>query len=115
MRDAVICEPLRTAVGGFGGALRDVPVQELGATVVRALIERSGIPPESVDDLVLGHGYPSMDAPALGRVVALGPCRAEQPLLFYRGRYRVPDAASADAPPEVVDTLLAWPRHADWI
>ena len=51
----------------------------------------------------------------LGRVVELGPCRAEQPLLFYRGRYGVPDAASADAQPEVVDTLLAWPRHADWI
>ena len=51
----------------------------------------------------------------LGRVVELGPCGAEQPLLFYRGRYGVPDAASADAPPEVVDTLLAWPRHADWM
>ena len=51
----------------------------------------------------------------LGRVVELGPCSAEQPLLFYRGRYGVPDAASAGAAPEVVDTLLAWPRHADWI
>ncbi|WP_347057441.1 acetyl-CoA C-acetyltransferase [Blastococcus sp. HT6-30] len=71
MRDAVICEPLRTPVGGFGGSLRDVPVQELAATVIRALMERTGLPPESVDDVLLGHCYPTMDAPALGRVAAL--------------------------------------------
>jgi acetyl-CoA C-acetyltransferase len=71
VRDAVICEPLRTPVGGFGGSLRDVPVQELAATVIRALMERSGLPPESVDDVLLGHCYPTMDAPALGRVAAL--------------------------------------------
>ncbi|MDK3257939.1 acetyl-CoA C-acetyltransferase [Blastococcus capsensis] len=71
MREAVICEPLRTPVGGFGGSLRDVPVQELAATVIRALIERTGLPPESVDDVLLGHCYPTMDAPALGRVAAL--------------------------------------------
>jgi acetyl-CoA C-acetyltransferase len=71
MRDAVICEPLRTPVGGFGGALRDVPAHELAATVIRALVERTGLPPESVDDVVLGHCYPTMDAPAIGRVAAL--------------------------------------------
>jgi acetyl-CoA C-acetyltransferase len=71
MREAVICEPLRTPVGGFGGSLRDVPVQELASTVIRALMERTGLPPESVDDVVLGHCYPTMDAPALGRVAAL--------------------------------------------
>src|SRR5688572_30940695 len=68
---AVICEPLRTPVGGFGGSLRDVPPQELAATVIRALIERTGLPPESVDDVLLGHCYPTMDAPAIGRVAAL--------------------------------------------
>ena len=71
MRDAVICEPLRTPVGGFGGSLRDVPVQDLASTVIRALLERTGLPPESVDDVVLGHCYPTMEAPALGRVAAL--------------------------------------------
>jgi acetyl-CoA C-acetyltransferase len=71
MRDAVICEPLRTPVGGFGGSLRDVPVQELAVTVVRAVMERTGLPPESVDDVLLGHCYPTMEAPALGRVAAL--------------------------------------------
>ncbi len=71
MREAVICEPLRTPVGGFGGSLRDVPVQELAATVIRALIERTGIPPESVEDVLLGNCYPTMDAPAIGRVAGL--------------------------------------------
>src|SRR4051794_6569603 len=71
VRDAVICEPLRTPVGGFGGTLKDVPVQDLAATVIRALVERTGLPPESVDDVLLGHCYPTMEAPALGRVAAL--------------------------------------------
>src|SRR3712207_1229921 len=71
VREAVICEPLRTPVGGFGGSLRDVPVQELAATVIRALLERTGLPHEAVDDVLLGHSYPTMDAPALGRVAAL--------------------------------------------
>jgi 3-hydroxy-9,10-secoandrosta-1,3,5(10)-triene-9,17-dione monooxygenase reductase component len=50
----------------------------------------------------------------LGRVTELGPCRPLRPLLFYRGRY-AETAARAASPPEIVDTLLAWPRHADWI
>ena len=71
MRDAVICSPLRTAVGTFGGMFADVPVQELASTVVRAVLDRTGIDPERVDDVVLGQGYPNGEAPALGRVAAL--------------------------------------------
>lgn len=71
MRDAVICEPVRTPVGGFGGSLRDVPAQVLATTVIEALLARTGLPPESVDDVLLGHCYPTMDAPAIGRVAAL--------------------------------------------
>ena len=71
MRDAVICEPVRTPVGGFGGALRDVPAHELAAIVIRAVLDRTGLPGDAVDDVVLGHSYPTMDAPAIGRVAAL--------------------------------------------
>jgi acetyl-CoA C-acetyltransferase len=71
VRDAVICEPLRTPVGGFGGSLRDVPAVDLATTVVTALMERTGLPPDAVDDVLLGHCYPTMDAPAIGRVAAL--------------------------------------------
>ena len=49
----------------------------------------------------------------VGRVTRLGACRAGRPLLFYRGRYAATDPGHG--PAEVVDTLLAWPRHADWM
>ena len=71
MREAVICEPLRTPVGRYGGALRDVPAQELGTVVVRELVTRTGIDPAAVDDVIFAQCYPSMDAPAFGRVVGL--------------------------------------------
>ncbi len=71
MREAVICEPLRTAVGGFGGVYRDVPVSVLAATVVGELVRRTSLPGEAVDDVVFGQGYPNGEAPALGRVAAL--------------------------------------------
>lgn len=71
MREAVICEPLRTAVGGYGGEFRDVPAVTLATTVIRAILERTGIPPEMVDDVVFGQCYPNGEAPAIGRVAAL--------------------------------------------
>jgi acetyl-CoA C-acetyltransferase len=71
MRDAVICEPLRTPVGAFGGSLRDVPAHELAAAVARELLARTGLPGDAVDDMIMGNCYPTMDAPAFGRVVAL--------------------------------------------
>lgn len=71
MRDAVICEPLRTAVGGFGGMYRDVPATVLAATVIEELVRRTSLPSEAIDDVVLGHGYPNGEAPAIGRVAAL--------------------------------------------
>ncbi|MEU5994010.1 acetyl-CoA C-acetyltransferase [Spirillospora sp. NPDC047418] len=71
MRDAVICEPLRTPIGRFGGTLKTVPPVELAATAIRALVERTGLPGDAVDEVVLGHCYPTSDAPAIGRVAAL--------------------------------------------
>ena len=71
MADVVICEPLRTPVGGFGGSLAEVPPHTLAATTIRALLERTGLPADSIDDVLLGHCYPTMDAPAIGRVAAL--------------------------------------------
>ena len=71
MREALICEPLRTPVGRFGGMFRDVPVTDLATTVISALLERTGLPPEAVDDVLLGQAYANGEAPALGRVAAL--------------------------------------------
>ncbi|MGR3781686.1 MAG: acetyl-CoA C-acetyltransferase [Albimonas sp.] len=71
MNDAYICSPLRTPVGGFGGSLKPMMAHELGAIVVKALLERTEIAPQDVDDVLFAQCYPSMEAPALGRVVAL--------------------------------------------
>jgi acetyl-CoA C-acetyltransferase len=70
-RDAVICEPLRTPVGRFGGVFRDVSAQALAATVIRELVARTGLRGEHVDDVIMGQCYASGEAPALGRVAAL--------------------------------------------
>ena len=53
--DIVISTPLRTAIGTFGGALKDVPATELGATVAKAVIERSGVGAEHVDQVIVGN------------------------------------------------------------
>ena len=51
----------------------------------------------------------------VGRVLTLGECRGDGPLLFFKGRYHSASPVPAGTEPEVVDTLLAWPRHTDWI
>jgi acetyl-CoA acetyltransferase family protein len=71
MRDAVICEPLRTAVGGFGGVFRDVPPAKLAATVIAELVQRTSLPASEIDDVILGQCYANGEAPAIGRVAAL--------------------------------------------
>ena len=71
MNDVVICEPVRTAVGGFGGAFRDTPAHKLAALLIGRLLDRIPLPPEMVSDVILGNCYPSMEAPAIGRVAAL--------------------------------------------
>lgn len=69
--DIVVCEPLRTPVGRFGGALAPVPVTTLATTVLTELMARTGLQGGDVDDVVLGQCYPNGEAPALGRVAAL--------------------------------------------
>jgi acetyl-CoA C-acetyltransferase len=71
MPDALICEPLRTPVGRFGGIFRDVPVTDLARTVIDAVISRAELDPGAVDEVILGQGYANGEAPALGRVAAL--------------------------------------------
>lgn len=71
MRRAAIVTPLRTPVGTFGGSLRPVPVEELAATVVRAVVQRSGIDPMRIDDVVFAQSYANSEAPCVGRWAAL--------------------------------------------
>ncbi|MCP2288741.1 acetyl-CoA C-acetyltransferase [Nocardia amikacinitolerans] len=71
MPDAVICEPLRTPVGRFGGVLKDIPPQQLAATVITEIVRRTGIDGSSIDDVILGQASPNGEAPAIGRIAAL--------------------------------------------
>ena len=70
-REAVVCEPLRTPVGRFGGVLRDVDAATLASTVIRELVARTGLEGKDIDDVVMGQCSPNGEAPAIGRVAAL--------------------------------------------
>ena len=54
MEKIVLCEPLRTAVGGFGGTLKDTSTAELGSTVVKEIITRTGIDPKEIEAMKQG-------------------------------------------------------------
>ncbi|GAA2430554.1 acetyl-CoA C-acetyltransferase [Actinomadura vinacea] len=71
MREAVICEPVRTPIGRYGGMFRNLTAVDLGVTALKGLLDRTGVAPEVIDDVVLGHCNASSEAPAIGRVVAL--------------------------------------------
>ena len=55
MEEAVIVAALRTPVGKFGGTLAKVPAPELGATVIKALVEQTGIDPAQIDEVIMGQ------------------------------------------------------------
>ena len=55
MQDVVIVAATRTAVGSFQGSLANVPAVELGAQVIRALLEQAGVDPAQVDEVILGQ------------------------------------------------------------
>jgi len=71
VKRAVIVSPVRTAVGAFGGALRDVQAEELATLVIRETVARSGVDPARVDDVVLAQSYANSEAPCIGRWAAL--------------------------------------------
>ena len=71
MKRVAIVSPLRTPVGAFGGALKAVPVEELGATVARAIVSRTKIDPARIDDVVFAQSYTNGETPCTGRWIAL--------------------------------------------
>ena len=71
MREVAIVNPVRTAVGRFGGALKDVSAADLGMEVIKAVLEQTGLDPVKIEDVILGHGYGSGEEPAIGRLCAL--------------------------------------------
>ena len=71
MRGVAIVAPVRTAVATFGGGLRSVSAADLASLVIKESVERSGIDPAKLDDVILGCGYPSGENPAIGRLAGL--------------------------------------------
>ncbi len=65
LRRAAIVAPIRTAVGKFGGSLASLTAGQLGAAVLKALIERTRIDPSRVDDVVFAQGYGNGEAPCI--------------------------------------------------
>ena len=71
MRDVVIVEACRTAVGTFGGTIKDVPPEELARVVIQGILDRSGIAPKEIDEVLMGHCRQSSDNPNVARIAAL--------------------------------------------
>ena len=66
LRRAAIVAPIRTAVGKFGGSLSSMTAGELGAVILKALMERTKIDPARVEDVVFSQGYGNGEAPCIG-------------------------------------------------
>jgi len=72
MEDVFIVGAARTAIGDFGGALKDVPPADLGATVAKAAIERAGLTPADVEQVVIGQVIQTLPQDAyLARVISV--------------------------------------------
>lgn len=65
LRRAAIVAPIRTAVGKFGGSLAPLTAGQLGATILKALMERTKIDPTRVDDVIFAQGYGNGEAPCI--------------------------------------------------
>jgi len=71
MSEVVICEPVRTPVGRFGGVFASLSATDLAVSAMSSLVRRTGLAEGDVDDVVLGQCNPTGEAPAIGRVAAI--------------------------------------------
>src|SRR5438093_13443697 len=78
MKEVVIVAGVRTPIGNFGGALKDITAQKLGEFVVRELLARTTLDPALIDEVIIGCVGQSTDAANIARVIGLMsglPCR----------------------------------------
>ena len=71
MKEVVIVDGVRTAIGRMGGTLKDVPVDFLAAKVIKAVLNRTDLEGEAVDEVIFGHAKQSSDNPNLARLALL--------------------------------------------
>lgn len=70
-REVVIVDGARTAIGRFGGALRDLTVIDIGVAAVKGALEKSGLKPEQVDEVIIGHARQAGGGPNAARIVSI--------------------------------------------
>jgi acetyl-CoA C-acetyltransferase len=76
----VIAEPVRTAIGTFGGTLKDIPAVQLGATAINAALQRSGLQPDEIGTVVMGNTVQASNKMNPARQAAIhGDCRSRSP------------------------------------
>jgi acetyl-CoA C-acetyltransferase len=71
MKDVVVVSAVRTAIGTFGGTLRDYPAPDLMGLVVKEALDRGKVPPGTVGDVIVGQCMQRTDEATLGRLAAL--------------------------------------------
>lgn len=71
IRRAAIVAPMRSPIGRFGGAFKDLPVEDLGAAIIKAVLKKTGIDPALIEDAVFAQSYASSETPCIGRWLAL--------------------------------------------
>jgi acetyl-CoA C-acetyltransferase len=71
MREVVVVEAVRTAVGRLGGALKDLQAEDLASVVINALVDKTGIKTALVDEVIFGQVRQGADAPNVARIAAL--------------------------------------------
>ncbi|HID38247.1 MAG TPA: acetyl-CoA C-acetyltransferase [Calditrichaeota bacterium] len=72
IREVVIVAAARTPIGSFNGTLKDIPATRLGSIAIKAVIERAGIDPQIVDEVIMGNVLPANEGQAPARQAALG-------------------------------------------
>lgn len=70
-REVVIINGARTPIGKFGGTLRDLTVIDIGVVAVRGALERSGVKPEQIDEVIIGHARQAGTGPNAARIVSV--------------------------------------------
>lgn len=71
MKEVVIASAVRTAVGKFGGSLKDVPAVDLGSIVIKEALNRAGVKPEMVDEVIMGNVIQAGQGQSPGRQAAV--------------------------------------------
>ncbi|SEQ59385.1 acetyl-CoA C-acetyltransferase [Thalassovita taeanensis] len=71
MKRAAIVAPTRSPIGRFGGGLRDLAVEHMGAAIAQSVFEKSGIDPSLIEDVVFAQSYANSETPCVGRWIAL--------------------------------------------